>query len=382
MVNAQVRRNSQLHTLTGSARSSIFAQWAPYTLNFTDAFEDATISHGRNASRGNSKWDSGGPWLMNKSWYELHPIGIFDPTGNGPYLSSDVTGWTHTPMADYTESELIALGTRSIANAAPTNPAFSLPRAIGELKKDGLPSIGGTQLWREKANFLKGSGSEYLNIEFAWKPLISDVRKFANAVTTSDKIIAQYRKASHTKVRRRIAYPPEHSEKSIKGNCFLTPAPNTRIAEGYTSTVEERKTWFSGAFKYYIPVSQMADSKLASHVLEAKKLLGVRLTPDVLWELAPWSWAADWFANTGDIMTNVSNLGTDGLVMQYGYMMASRNYEKTTHFSYQGKSGFKRFTAVSKRRVAASPYGFTTTFDGLSNRQKAISAAIGITRVR
>lgn len=382
MSNPHVQRNSKLHTLTGTNRSSIFASWAPYTLNYTDTFEQATISHGRRAYRGNSKFDSGGPWLMFKSWYELHPIALDEPTGKGPFLSSDVTGWTHSPMADYTDSEIIAQGTRAIRNAAPTNPAFSLPRAIGELKKDGLPSIGGTELWKEKANFLKGSGSEYLNLEFAWKPLISDVRKFANAVNDSDKIIAQYRKASATKVRRRIAYPPEHSEKSIRGNCFLVPSASTRNAEGYTTVVEERKSWFSGAFKYYVPVSQMADSKLASHVLEAKKLLGVRLTPDLLWELAPWSWAADWFANTGDIMTNISNLGTDGLLMQYGYMMTSREYEKTTSFSYLGKSGFKRFSQVSKRRVAASPYGFTTTFDGLSNRQKAISAAIGITRVR
>jgi hypothetical protein len=120
----------------------------------------------------------------------------------------------------------------------------------------------------------------------------------------------------------------------------------------------------------------------AQHYADAKKLLGIRLTPDTLWQLAPWSWAGDWVANTGDIITNVSNLGVDGLVMQYGYMMSHSSYEESTSFEYQGSNGFYRYVQETKKRVPASPYGFGLVFDGLSNHQKAIAAALGITRVR
>jgi hypothetical protein len=145
---------------------------------------------------------------------------------------------------------------------------------------------------------------------------------------------------------------------------------------------EESRSWFSGAFKYHVPIGVSQGELLDEHYARAKKLLGVRLTPDTLWELAPWSWAADWFANTGDIVTNISNLGTDAMVMQYGYMMSSYKQEKTTSFRYGNLSGYQRFITERKKRIPASPYGFASTFDGLSTRQKAVCAALGITRVR
>lgn len=319
---------------------------------------------------------------MTRFTNELRPIQLNESTGRGPYLATDVTGWTFSPAPAVTDADLIGMGTKAISITAPNNPSFSLPRAIGELKKDGLPSPSGTELWKEKSNFLKGSGSEYLNLEFAWKPLVSDVRRFANSVTNHKKIMDGYIKGGEQKTRRRFVYTPVRSSKSIVGGCFLVPSTPTRNATGSTTVTEESQSWFSGAFKYHVPIAVRQGELLDTHYAYAKKLLGVRLTPDTLWELAPWSWAADWFANTGDIVTNISNLGSDGLVMQYGYMMSSYKQEKTTSFQYGGQNGYQRFTTERKKRIPASPYGFASTFDGLSTRQAAICAALGITRVR
>jgi hypothetical protein len=285
-------------------------------------------------------------------------------------------------MPETTDAELIGKGTKAISATAPNSPSFSLPRAIGELKKDGLPKMGGTEIWKEKSNFLKGSGSEYLNLEFGWKPLISDVRRFANTVTNHKKLMDGYIKQSDVRVRRRFMFEPVHTSQSMLGNCFLVPSTPTRNAQGSTMVTEESRSWFSGAFKYHVPIGVSQGELLDEHYARAKKLLGVRLTPDTLWELAPWSWAADWFANTGDIVTNISNLGTDAMVMQYGYMMSSYKQEKTTSFRYGNLSGYQRFITERKKRIPASPYGFASTFDGLSTRQKAVCAALGITRVR
>lgn len=311
----------------------------------------------------------------------LAPQIISETTLTGPAVSSDVSGWTHTNMLDLSLSEIIAQGTKAIREVSPNNPSFSLPRAIGELKKDGLPSASGTELWREKTNFLKGSSSEYLNLEFGWKPLVSDVRKFASTAVQHNQIMEGYMAGAGTRNRRRFVFPPESKVKSSAGNGFILPATPTRTTKASTMVAEERKSWFSGSFKYTVPVGDTPMSRFQQHSLAAKKLLGVRLTPDTLWELAPWSWAFDWYTNTGDILANVSNLGEDGLAMDYGYMMTSRSSEKTTTWTYGNGGGYFRHTTETKRRVAASPYGFASTFDSLSNRQKAICAALGITRV-
>jgi len=373
---------SSLQSLKGINRSSGFAAWNPYTIDRFDTFQNYSINHGSGAHRGNPRVDVGGPWWMERTRHELHPIAINENTLQGPAISGFVTGWAFANTVDITEGQLRALGTKALSLASPNNPSVSLPQIIGELKKDGLPKMGGTELWKEKSNFLKGSSSEYLNLEFGWKPLINDVRRFANTVTNHKKIMDGYIRDSGHQIRRRYVFPPEQRDFSKAGSVIIIPSASTRFADGSTSASEVKQTWFSGAFKYHIPIGVSQGDTMARHYAEAKKLLGVRLTPDTLWNLAPWTWATDWFANTGDIVTNVSNLGSDGLAMRYGYVMTSRKKEISTGFTYGQQYGWHRVTEERKIRMPASPYGFDTTFDGLSTRQKAICAALGITRVR
>lgn len=366
--------------LKGLNRASTFAPWTPYELVFVNTFDQVSINHGREWKT-NPYSDVGGPWIMNRSTNLISPITINDSVGNGPYYCGRATGFTSAARSALTDAALAVFGTKAISEVSPNNPAFSLPRAIGELKKDGIPNPSGTELWREKSHFLRGSGSEYLNLEFGWKPLVADLHSFARTVIDHHKVLEGYHKGAGQKARRRFVAPPDRTTKCVEGGGFLSPSSPSRSCKAYTSSVDVQTTWFSGCFKYYLPIDDSM-SRSARHYADAKKLLGVRLTPDTLWELAPWSWAADWAANTGDIVTNVSNLGVDGLAMHYGYVMTHSSYEESTSFEYQGKSGFYRQLKETKKRMPATPYGFGSTFDGLSTRQKAIAAALGLTRVR
>jgi len=136
-----------------------------------------------------------------------------------------------------------------------------------------------------------------------------------------------------------------------------------------------------------IPTGYSARSAMARHALEADKLLGLAPTPDVVWNLAPWSWAIDWFSNTGDVLSTVSDYIVDGLVMRYGYIMEHTIVKDTyTHVSVGGSTptGLHvaplTFVTETKIRRRANPFGFGLTFDGLTLRQKAIAAALGIVR--
>jgi hypothetical protein len=129
---------------------------------------------------------------------------------------------------------------------------------------------------------------------------------------------------------------------------------------------------------------------VARQVAIADKLLGARITPEVLWNLTPWSWAVDWFTNVGDVIHNVSRFMNDGLVMHYGYIMRKRSV--TREYSHSGgvvrvANGTKpigiltqKFKTTVKERASATPWGFGLTFGSFTNRQKAIMAALGLTR--
>jgi len=122
---------------------------------------------------------------------------------------------------------------------------------------------------------------------------------------------------------------------------------------------------------------------------EANKLYGTRITPEVLWNASPWTWAADWFANTGDVIHNISALQNDSLALKYGYIM--RQTTQSSHGAWQGYvNNFDNvpvFVSIQestgstqKLRLRANPYGFGVLGGDLSSSQLAITAALGASK--
>jgi hypothetical protein len=142
--------------------------------------------------------------------------------------------------------------------------------------------------------------------------------------------------------------------------------------------------YFKGAFKYLLPTPDSQIEKMKLYASYADKLLGVKLTPATVWNSSPWTWALDWFSNTGDIMTNISELGQDGLALVYGYMMSyAKTKEVITTAAVPGFTSASRTRErVFKKRLPANPYGFGITGLATSLEQKATVIALGLTRGR
>lgn len=300
------------------------------------------------------------------------------------------------------DSELDALGTKAIAAVLPTNPLSGLAVTLGELKREGIPSLLGVQAWKGRTKLAKSAGSEYLNHEFGWKPLVSDLRKFTYSVKNSDELIAQYARNSGRRIKRELTFPVErtltvHSSTGGSGFTHVTPDPvlleiytdtNTNTCRRTVRTVTERTVWFKGCFTYYLPPYKPNGDNSKRNRQLRNYLYGTRVTPETLWDLTPWSWAADWVGNFGSVLHNVSAFANDGLVMHYGYMMEQYVHRTTVTVSgfglrsYPGKkyAVASTLTTVSKKRRVASPYGFGLDPLGFTGRQWAILAALGISR--
>jgi hypothetical protein len=115
--------------------------------------------------------------------------------------------------------------------------------------------------------------------------------------------------------------------------------------------------------------------------------LGLDPSPDTVWNLAPWSWAADWFTNAGDVVSNLSDFASGGLVMAYGYMMehssVTDSYRLADHtglIPMMGKPRSLDVVTETKLRIRANPFGFGVAWDGLSPFQLSILAALGLSR--
>jgi hypothetical protein len=373
--------------------------------------------------------DVGGPFFSYKQSYK--------DSGTGPYTlkgylylsrgkvyatsgSFSPTNWPVSVVPTPTHV-LHGLGTTAIARTVPTNPVAGAAVALGELR-EGLPSLIGSSLLKprmkqlrdiqkENADLAKRGfknrksaknftptknaasdlGKENLNLQFAVKPLLSDLRKFAHAVQQEDKILEQLRRDSSRVVRRRYEFPDEVvTTETVTPGAFCTAGLSyyygSKPRELVSTTTTTTKTWFSGAYTYYVP----EPGTIAGALAEANKLYGTRLTLDTAWNLAPWSWALDWFTNTGDVVKNITAFTNDGLVLRYGYIM--RHTKKVRTDTWRGSlmingvdtpvETSQSWTAEVRQRVPASPYGFGVDELSLSPRQLGIIASLGLTARR
>lgn len=324
--------------------------------------------------------------------------------GVEPYVNN--FGFPYSPADSGASSDaaLIALGTSAIARCKPGQPVANLSVALAELMREGLPSMIGHTLWEKRARELgpppKKGSQEYLNWVFGWKPLIADIKDAVNGLRNQDQILSQYERDAGKLVRRRYDFPidTQTSVETFPGTygVFGTHAgaidssmysPPVFSQGTLTKTIKVTKErWFSGAFTYYLPGDYNSRNELKRAASRARILLGVELTPEVVWNLIPWSWAVDWFANVGDVLSNVSDFALDDQVMWYGYMMETSITEWTWSLRGHACHGVQdplsmTFGVQSKRRIQASPYGFGLTWDSFSPRQLAILAALGINRV-
>jgi len=295
------------------------------------------------------------------------------------------------------DAELLAKGATAVARCKPTSGESDLSTALGELYHEGLPSVIGHTTWRNRTLHARNAGEEFLNVEFGWLPLVSDVQSFARSLADSDRIISQYERDRGRLVRRSYSFPTEktldvtvlNSDKDPDGQPGLSGSVNSGPTTGgkwIKTTTTSKRRWFSGAFIYGTPLREDHVAASAGLAQKADQLFGLSLTPDVLWNLTPWSWAIDWVTNTGDVLANVSDKMTHGLVMQYGYIMEHTVH--TVEYSltgavYRGRSvnvPNAKLVTETKKRLGANPFGFGVTWDGLSTAQGAILAALGISR--
>ena len=289
------------------------------------------------------------------------------------------------------------VGTKLVSRAIPTNPIVDGSVGLAELYREGIPRAVGLSLdLSSKIAFFRSLGSEYLNVEFGWKPFIADLKGAFKAVSESEQILLNLAEHSGKPLARRRFLPPEVSTSVVAppsqayppGRGVPPPATQGRPSRLYQTSTTRVDSWFSGEFVYHYDPGQMTEmSKIAT---QARHLYGLELTPEVVWNLAPWSWLVDWFANVGPVLSNLAAFQQDGLVMRYGYVM--QRYRKTDiHALRYGKASsianfptgdvIERYHGDRKLRAPANPFGFGIVFDSLNNRQLAILTALGLTKI-
>lgn len=304
------------------------------------------------------------------------------------------------PAINSSVAKLDQLGTEAIARVNPQNSTANLAVAFGELVREGIPRVS-VNRWKDRLRAHENVSDAYLGYQFGLSPLGKEIGTFAAAVVQADQLLAQYERDAGRVVRRRYEFPTELSTEMTvlprSGLPFYEPRnsdfEDSSLSGVTTGTLIRQRTttvkrWFSGAFTYYLPAGY--DSRVEMHrkALLAKEILGVDLDLETAWNLAPWSWAVDWFSNAGDVLANVQRFAIDGSLLRYGYIMEhtkvrdTYTLQHTTPFKDKGVSVDSSISLITetKMRRRATPFGFGLNWSGFTAFQLSILAALGISR--
>lgn len=353
--------------------------------------------------------DRGGPWLHEEVIFDVEPMVLdqYAPVASGQgncgrnaycadqslvipssastptsALASKARVEAYTGTPNYLS--LYSKGAEAIAGCEPTHPAVDLAQDLGDLVRDGLPSIPG----KAEGNV----GNEYLNLQFGWAPNVRDGRDLIGQIRKSGDTAQQLVRDSGRLVRRSFHFPDSHSVSSSSTSAlypgYWGNGPSTdmvRTGVRKISTTTDTKMWFSGAFTYHVP-----HSALGRTVYSLDKNYGLVPGLDTAWEITPYSWLVDWFSNAGSVVHNLSAFISNGMIMKYGYLMK----ETTTRTDYSWTGSIRDFNGVfhtytlvnqvysrQRVRIQATPYGFGLDWNGFSPFQLSILAALGIALV-
>jgi hypothetical protein len=367
--------------------------------------------------------DLGATFLTEKAWhtsnYSNHHQGgqyFGQPwqwsIEDGPLL---LTGFGD-PISFQTKAEqdlentiVWALGGTAIARTRPGKPVVDIANTLGEMRREGIPSLVGS-LWARSRTFkelFKNSGDEYLNLTFGWAPLIRDLEGLCKVVLSTRELLEAHQKQMNVLIRRTYSFDTIVETKEgltrPKSEYEITPAQQAGTYSYFRSNVqlngqvptEIKRTvttsHFSAGYRFFYPDLETALDDLRRFEADANTLLGTRLDPEVLWNLTPWTWLVDWFLNFGDVVGNISAIAADNLVIQYAYLMRETVEDREVYlprgFWFRDGNNTQRWNnkpylyesrLVRKKRSKSSPFGFGLTPEMFTPQQWAILAALGI----
>lgn len=191
----------------------------------------------------------------------------------------------------------------AIAKIQDTAPAFDLPLSIGEVKD--LPhtvrNLGRT-LASKRGLSVDDVNDLYLQAQFAARPLVSAALDLLNL----QKSIAQ-RCKSHRRKHREKSAGGRLSSSAIylggyhpsNGQFFL---PYSGTIYGSREYEQSHEAWYSARLEPVLSLSETLEAVVSNP-------FGVgRLSAETAWNLIPWSFLVDYFADVSDVLRATDNV--------------------------------------------------------------------------
>lgn len=210
---------------------------------------------------------------------------------------------------------LVALTAAAAARTNPSRPLVDLPVAIAELRD--LPRMFKNhgdyllsqkmlkRIKREKGKDVpKRAADAYLNYQFGWAPLISDIGKLLEFTAHFDRRMKELNKLYDQGLRKKVRLN-EFEKRTISSNNTTVHSLGVTITKQLVDTHRE-EAW---GFCEWSPTSKYSKpDEYRMRRLAWRAMLGLTVDLKTFWELMPWSWMIDYSSTIGDYLMAQRNV--------------------------------------------------------------------------
>jgi len=346
---------------------------------------------------------------------------------NMMFTPSFTTGFPSVPdLPSLNQSQMRAAGQRLYHSALPNRSQAELGTAIAEIVSNPVRALtvpgsaalraverqgrSGKALQKraqQRHRQIRGlpleearaAADDYLAYVFGVRPNVQTLDDLAESLSRSRRIAEEVSRTGMKRIRRRRAGRTLHVvdvNHTTGYSIALTNASSWGLADAVSHRFVEntQRTWWAGSFRMPVVDTDTWLDRCSDLFKTVDRLTGLGLDLRVAWDLVPFSFIADWFANTGDFLENRQVVADYNITCEYGYFMCHTRNTRTFIASgtFQRRSGSipfygtaplsfrnERFTEV-KQRTRCSSYGFYTDFDSLNAAQWASLVAIGLSQ--
>lgn len=250
--------------------------------------------------------------------------------------------------------------------------AKSLPKAI-----DLIKSAGDSLLARGS----KGAANNFLQYQFGWAPLISDLQSmfsFGDAFKRRRKQLnSLWDKGLHRKIEL-----DRKEQTNREENFSYYEQIGPFVCTGKNSFTTISRSWGTSRWKSTAPAPTSDKDKDWE---TTRSLLGLGLSPATLWQAIPWSFLVDYFVPIGDYLDTYRNSVPCGpvsvCVMRETITTVTRR-EVTAGGGINGKGsgGTGSATLTSKFRLPKSISPFPSAIPFLGGQQMSNLLALSVAR--
>jgi len=263
-------------------------------------------------------------------------------------------------------------------------------------QRDLMPKYARAKALRSVMRFPKKASEHFLNTAFGWGPLVGDTRDVCNLVLFWSEHVEKARQRNDRWRQVTFHETVDAREDTLysttgTGN-FASPSLGTSFVmpgSGRFEIVRQltTKIWYKGSVRQYYPefdASLMNGHPGLATVAQAIRLGGLEVNPVNIYKVLPWTWLVDWFVNVGDNIQALQDLATDAVAFRYVYVMRETARRILFRSKWTGVDGAEHSCeweanhTVKARFVGQSPFGFSMPPGGLSGKQQAIVAALGL----